>query len=76
MSPTIQYYPTVNKVANHDIGFELAVREEDVGLNGVLQWYAYWSVLLKARKLEKHFIIAFSSVSRLRNDIPRIHIIK
>jgi len=68
-APTIQYYPTVNQVANHELGFELPVREKDVGLNGVLQWYAYWSVLLKARKLEKHFIIAFSSKSQLRNDI-------
>lgn len=70
-APTIQYYPTINKIENNDMGFKLDVREKDVGLNGVLQWYAYWSVLLKARKLEKHFIIAFSSVSQLRNDIPK-----
>ena len=70
-APTIQYYPTVNQVANHELGFELPVREKDVGLIGVLQWYAYWSVLLKARKLEKHFIIAFSSVSNFRKDVPR-----
>ena len=70
-SPTIQYYPTVSKVVNNDIGFDLAVSEANVGMNGVLQWYAYWSVLLKARKLEKHFIIAFSSVSQFRQDIPR-----
>ena len=70
-NPTIQYYPTVNQVANHELGFELPVREKDVGLIGILQWYAYWSVLLKARKLEKHFIIAFSSVSNFRKDVPR-----
>ena len=70
-TPTIQYYPTVNQVANHELGFELPVREKDVGLIGILQWYAYWSVLLKARKLEKHFIIAFSSVSNFRKDVPR-----
>ena len=70
-TPTIQYYPTVNQVANHELGFELPVRQKDVGLIGILQWYAYWSVLLKARKLEKHFIIAFSSVSQFRQDIPR-----
>ena len=70
-SPTIQYYPTVSKVVNNDIGFDLAVSEANVGMNGVLQWYAYWSVLLKARKLEKHFIIAFSSVSNFKKDVPR-----
>ena len=70
-NPTIQYYPTVNQVANHELGFELPVRQKDVGLVGILQWYAYWSVLLKARKLEKHFIIAFSSVSNFKKDVPR-----
>jgi len=70
-APTIQYYPTVNQVANHELGFELPVRQKDVGLIGILQWYAYWSVLLKARKLEKHFIIAFSSVSNFKKDVPR-----
>jgi len=70
-TPTIQYYPTVNQVANHELGFELPVRQKDVGLIGILQWYAYWSVLLKARKLKKHFIVAFSSVSNFEVDIPR-----
>ena len=70
-NPTIQYYPTVNQVANHELGFELPVRQKDVGLIGILQWYAYWSVLLKARKLEKHFIIAFSTISNFTKDVPR-----
>jgi hypothetical protein len=58
-------------VANHELGFELPVRQKDVGLVGILQWYAYWSVLLKARKLEKHFIKSFSTISNFTKDVPR-----
>jgi hypothetical protein len=74
-SPTIQNYPTVQQVNDPDWSFNLPVKESDVGMNGVLQWYAYWAVLLKARKLRKHFIVAFSSVSYLEKDMPRSRLI-
>ena len=68
-SPTIQNYPTVRQINDPDWSFNLPVKESDVGMNGVLQWYAYWAVLLKARKLRKNFIVAFSSISNFEKDI-------
>lgn len=75
-SPTIQNYPTAQQVNDPDWSFNLPVKESDVGMNGVLQWYAYWAVLLKARKLRKNFIVAFSSVSDFEKDITIKEIVK
>lgn len=75
-SPTIQNYPTVRQVNDPDWSFNLPVKESDVGMNGVLQWYAYWAVLLKARKLRKHFMVAFSSISNFETDVTTRSIVE
>ena len=58
-SPTIQYYPTVNQVANHELGFELPVRQERC-------WYEWCSSMVcilvsfvKSKEVRKTFYNSF-----------------
>lgn len=69
--PSIQYYVSVDKINNSDeeLGFNLPVKKEVIGVDGVQQWYTFMNVLRKARILKEHFIVCFDD-SEFRRDIP------
>lgn len=74
---SIQYYLTLDQINDsvRKLGLDLNVRKENVGVDGVYQWYTVANVLRKGRILGTHFIVAFPS-SSLSKDIDRRQITK
>ena len=69
---SVQYNVKIDQINDsvRKLGIDLPTTKENMGVDGVIEWYTFANVLRKARILEKHCIIAFSS-SQLHKDISR-----
>jgi hypothetical protein len=69
---SIQYYVTKDQINDsiNQLGLDLNIKTSDVGIEGIFEWYTFATILRKARILDQHVMIAFSS-SHLPRDIYR-----
>jgi len=74
---SVQYYVKLDQINNSpkELGIDINVKKEEVGVDAVYLWYTFANVLRKGRILGKHFIVAFTP-SYLTKDISRKNLTK